>query len=265
MSVGAVLVALMLQVLGGTGWDARVRALDAERAGPAAKKILENKGYQKELPGEGGDAVTGGAGSGADPRGKRVSRQREDDGSNTSSLAGGSVVGQGLLWIVMAVCLALLLVWLVSSLGGWQKNERAPDEKAADEPTPFDAAVVERPLGDAEALARAGRYGEAIHALLLRTLEELTRRLDRPLPRSFTSREILGRVALPPEARDALAHLVTAVEVTHFGGAEPGPDDYAMCVDRFQRFAVAYRAGTVATIATSAVAAAPTATASRPS
>ena len=58
-----------------------------------------------------------------------------------------------------------------------------------------------------------------------------------------TSREILARVPLLGDARTALAGLITAVEVTHFGDAEPSADDYGRCRQQFNIFATAFRAG----------------------
>ena len=188
-------------------------------AAERAKKVLD-KDYQKDLP-----------------RKRRESQPMRE--------RGGSVVAQGIVWVIAGVLVILLILFIVREFGGGQ-NVVAPatiapggDASAA----AANAAVVERPLDDAEALARAGRFGEAIHVLLLRTLEELVRRLDRPLPRSRTSREILAEVRLPEEAHGALAHLIGAVEVSFFGGDEPGERDYQVCVDRFRVFADAYTRG----------------------
>jgi hypothetical protein len=211
---------------------APMAALDGARAHEAAHKALEH-GYQTELPGDRpSETLTGGE------RGEPS--QAEEQGGGAGA---GGMVASGMLWVVVAVLAALLLFWGVSELRGYNRDERAPAEPTLEPAGPEAAFVVERPLGDAETLARAGRFGEAIHVLLLRTLEALMRGLERPLPRSYTSREILARVHLPDDARAALTHLVTAVEVSHFGGAEPDATDYATCVERFQRFATVWRAG----------------------
>jgi hypothetical protein len=189
-------------------------------AAERAKKVLD-KDYQKDLPR------------------KRHEAQPERE-------RGGSVVAQGIVWVIAGVLLVLLVLFLLREFGTGGKNVVAPTVAAPDDAAAAaaaNAAVVERPLDDAEALARAGRFGEAIHVLLLRTLEELVRRLDRPLPRSRTSREILAEVRLPEEAHGALAHLIGAVEVSFFGGDEPGERDYQVCVDRFRVFADAYTRG----------------------
>ena len=60
--------------------------------------------------------------------------------------------------------------------------------------------------------------------------------------RSHTSREILARVALAPDAACAVG-ADTYVELTHFGDEPAGTNDYARCREQFNRFATAFRAG----------------------
>lgn len=89
------------------------------------------------------------------------------------------------------------------------------------------------PLLDAEALAEQGRFGEAIHLLLLRTFEVLARRMGSRLAPGMTAREALAKIALPPPARPALADLVEAVETTTFAGRAASEQDYQRCAERF--------------------------------
>jgi Domain of unknown function (DUF4129) len=217
--------------------SARAEPHEAQEVHERAARILgKDKGYQTELPGQGQPAGANDASGGKSSR----LRKHVDE---LAPLAAGSAVASVVMYVVAGVAILLLILFLVRELGGYEKNVEGGDGKLAAETPEATAAVVERPLDDAEVLARAGRFGEAIHALLLRTLEELMRRLDRPLPRSKTSREILAEVRLPDEARGALSHLVSAVEVSFFGGAEPGAEDYQVCVERFRRFADAYTRG----------------------
>jgi hypothetical protein len=89
------------------------------------------------------------------------------------------------------------------------------------------------PLLEAEALAQAARFREAIHVLLLRTFEMLARRSGSRLVPGMTGREVLVRLALPDAARPALADLVDAVEATAFAGQSASLDDYQKCAARF--------------------------------
>jgi hypothetical protein len=98
------------------------------------------------------------------------------------------------------------------------------DKRKADAPAPAAADAVAARAPETQmaapsaalALAREGRYAEAIHALLLAAIEAV--RAARPLAASLTSREVLAAVALDPGRREALLHLVQAVEITRFGG-----------------------------------------------
>jgi hypothetical protein len=216
---------------------------DPAEARARATKVLADPAYQRELPGptHGGTAspATSSGPAGARPQG---ARRRADDIEDVTS--GGSAAASAVMWVVFGIGALLLVVLALRELGGFEPPVvAAGDEGAPSLDDAQTAAIVARPLDDAETLARAGRFGEAIHALLLRTLEELMRRLDRPLPRSRTSREILAETRLPEEARGALGHLVSAVEVSFFGGSEPGAEDYQLCVERFRRFAEAYTRG----------------------
>jgi hypothetical protein len=130
-------------------------------------------------------------------------------------------------------------VWLAHALSGREKDV-APSIVAVARGPPPDPAATVAPLEDAETLARQGRFGEAIHVLLLRLLEELARRTTAPIPASLTSREIVERVAVPDAARKPLAALVHAVEVSHFGSDVPDRGDYDLCLGRYREFATAY-------------------------
>lgn len=136
-----------------------------------------------------------------------------------------------LLWTVLAVLLALAAGWLARRLA-----RPVPDVEVVEDAP---GRPVSIPTEGAEALAREGRWSEAIHALLLDTLEALSRAAR--LAPSLTSREIVARVPLAARAREALAGLVTAVEISRFGGAPAGEGDYLACLDRFHAFLDSYR------------------------
>jgi Domain of unknown function (DUF4129) len=141
----------------------------------------------------------------------------------------GGVVSQ--LLRLLGVGAAILVVLLGSAWLARRLGERGDLASAAESPggDTLDAG----PLLDAEALAREGRFGEAIHLLLLRTFEVLARRMGSRLVPGMTAREALARLALPPPARPALADLVEAVETTTFAGRTASEGDYLRCTERF--------------------------------
>ncbi len=73
-------------------------------------------------------------------------------------------------------------------------------------------------LEEADALARAGRFAEAVHLLLFRSINDIQKRLDGGVPKSFTAREIGDMEKLPNTARKALGPIIRIVEGSHFGG-----------------------------------------------
>ena len=236
----------------------RAHAAD-DRIEKARSAVLTDE-YQKELPGNEIELGSGAGGLDLDgsgnlithrhPRERRLTdfkddRRRIDTRDYEMQQDSGGPFGGVLtfvMWGVVIVMVALMLFWLASELLKYGGDET----QLADEPKPsesmVDMRVIERPLGDAEELAKRGEYGEAIHTLLLRTLQELVRSASVRVAPAMTSREILARVPLLADARDALSGLITAVELTHFGESEATLDDYVRCRDQFQRFAAAFRA-----------------------
>jgi hypothetical protein len=129
---------------------------------------------------------------------------------------------------VGAAVLAILLfvAWLGRRLA--ERGDYGSTAEGVSAPT-LDAG----PLLDAEALAAQGRYGEAIHLLLLRTFEVLARRMGSRLAPGMTAREAVARLTLPAPARPALADLVEAAETTTFAGRAASEIDYQRCAERF--------------------------------
>lgn len=224
---------------------ALVGALAATPASPEQVRkhvdsILADGSYQTKLPlpGDGSDAKV------PPPVAKKQEfkpSKRRERRSREYEVGGFGHFAQLLMYILMIAGIVALVFWAVSELSGYWKDK--PDDDAEGLAGGDDDAVVTRPLGDADALAQQGKFGEAIHVLLLRTLLELSARGDKPLPDSLTSREILRRVDVPDDARNALSGLITAVEVSHFGEAVPGEPEYHACLQRFQQFASAYTRG----------------------
>ncbi len=251
------------------GFGGSAYAADSARIEKARAELLDDS-YQTQFPGEDGTIVSpdqadqagrrGGGlgqrgGGGRNPRDRLDGRDRRfDDGEgprdrdtrrDPSEINAGpmSSLFDALLWGVVIVGIGILIFWLASELFkyGGDDAQLSSDEANADAAT-VDLAVIQRPLGDAEELAARGEYREAIHTLLLRTLQELVRSSAVRVGPAMTSREILGRVPIAPDARDALQGLIVAVELTHFGDDEATAEDYQRCLAQFQKFATAFRA-----------------------
>lgn len=154
---------------------------------------------------------------------------------------------QVVVWAVVIIGVGILALWIAAE---WQRGVADADAPTADDPRDERAArtaLVERPLGDADQLAARGEYAEAIHTLLLRTLQELAAGAAVKIERAHTSREILSQVPLRADAHAALATLIGTVETTHFGDEPASADDWARCRGQYQTFATAFRAGGLTT------------------
>ena len=94
-------------------------------------------------------------------------------------------------------------------------------------------------LEDADGLAAAGKFEEAIHLLLFRSINDLVARRPGAVKPALTSRDIAGLEVLPPNARAAFARLAQAVERTFFGGRPAGADEFGRARADYEAFAFA--------------------------
>lgn len=154
-------------------------------------------------------------------------------GSLFTNVSGGSVI-EFFMWIVAVVALIFLLRWLFLEWGHRRKKPAKAVDNFAQVPIPGIG-----PLPDPEALAGGGDFAAAIHALLLLAQQVLVSKLDFDLRAAFTSREVLNRVELDDVAEEELTGLVTAVEVSRFGGAVVTEPDWDLCRGRYFRFRAA--------------------------
>jgi len=102
-----------------------------------------------------------------------------------------------------------------------------------------DAAAARALLEDADRLAEAAGFEEAIHVLLFRSIDDLAGRRPGVVRPALTSRDIAGLSVLPPAARAAFARLAGAVEQTFFGGRPAGADAFREARADYEAFAFA--------------------------
>jgi hypothetical protein len=130
----------------------------------------------------------------------------------------------------------LLLFYLANALPSLQAALRRRGEgpqAAVDAPaTDADRERLDVALAEADRLARQSDYGAALHLLLLYCLGELRRRFGLHWPSALTSREILRAATLPEARRSGLSVIVSAVEVSHFGGRSVDEATYRQCRER---------------------------------
>lgn len=92
-------------------------------------------------------------------------------------------------------------------------------------------------LEEADALAGEGRFAEAVHLLLFRSIEDVQERLEGGVPTSLTAREIAGLGSLPDRARRALKPIIQIVENSFFGGRDVDAEGWQSARRSYEDFA----------------------------
>jgi len=151
-----------------------------------------------------------------------------------------SGVSEALLWVLGGV-FGVALVALAAREGvRFARRRRArkkPRKIVGGEGLDLAAAAAEQlpaSLAEALALARQGRFEEAIHVLLRGALGYLHALADFSLEPALTSREVLVRAPLPRDTRGAFEDLVMTVEVSLFGGMPVDAEDFERCRRSFE-------------------------------
>lgn len=135
---------------------------------------------------------------------------------------------------VAAILLALFLLYhFVPAFARWVDG-LPPFRKQAADDGDMDASHVEAGaaralLAEADALAAAGRFAEAVHLLLYRSIEDISARRPGLVRPAMTSRDLAGTRDLPAVARDAFSRIARAVEISLFGGRAIDADAWTQC------------------------------------
>jgi hypothetical protein len=128
------------------------------------------------------------------------------------------------LWTLLAAAAVTLLVVLWHGLrnGRWQwpyrRRRHVSVAAAEEEEWRPEEAPARAWLEEADRLAGEGRYAEAIHHLLLRSVEDIAKRRPRLVRPALTSRELAAAGAVPAGARGLFAGIAAMVERSLFGG-----------------------------------------------
>ena len=140
--------------------------------------------------------------------------------------------GSWLFWTVTVAFLAgtavIVLRQLLARSGGPAKAKAAPERAQPDHP-PRHAIVPAGALPEADALASAGRYGEAVHVLLLRGVAAIERSFPRELGPSLTSRDIARLTILPSQVRSAFGGIAERTERAVFAQHDLTRTDWETC------------------------------------
>lgn len=150
-----------------------------------------------------------------------------------------------IFWGGLAIIAIMVLVFIAREIvgpRGWGLRKKGVGPANLDADMRPSAAKARTLLADADRLAAEGQFGEAVHLLLFRSIEDIDARWPHLLRPALTSRDIAAHAGLPPTARDTFAGLARVVERSFFGGAKVGAEDFAHCRDAYAAFALADRA-----------------------
>jgi hypothetical protein len=148
---------------------------------------------------------------------------------------------QWVFWIGLGLIALLILAFIVRELlalrwPGLKRKKKQATPEPDWRPTPQQARAL---LEEADALAAQGRYAEAVHLLLFRSIEEIQGRRPHLLRPALTTRDIAGLEGLPAQARDAFGGIAQMVEHSFFGGRQVDAEGFGLCRRAYEAFAFA--------------------------
>jgi hypothetical protein len=143
--------------------------------------------------------------------------------------------------IALGVILALVVLWFL--LAPLVERWRLRQKPAAEEEWTPDRGMAAALLADADRLAGEGRYEEAVHLLLKRSVADIAEaRPDWLLPAS-TAREIALFPKLPERARAAFGVIAERVERSLFALRRLDESDWSAARGAYADFALAEMPG----------------------
>jgi hypothetical protein len=147
---------------------------------------------------------------------------------------------QYVFWAGVAIGVIALLVFIGREIIAvrWPGLKRVRPAKLAEpewRPAPEKAKAL---LEDADRLAAAGRFAEAAHLLLHRSIEDLEGRRPSAVRPALTSRDIAALPNLPDAARGPFRLIAEVVERSFFGGRPVDADAFARCRSAYESFAL---------------------------
>ena len=136
--------------------------------------------------------------------------------------------------------IAVLILYHIAQVVIDTRFERKPKEVVEEAPPPLYTPDQEQArilLDEVDVLASQGRFQEAVHELLFRSIQDIDIHRPNTIRRSLTSREIASLAILTPVTREAFAIIASVVETSYFGGQEIGREEFDKCRAAYAQFA----------------------------
>ncbi|MEL8056606.1 MAG: hypothetical protein AAGK66_10655 [Pseudomonadota bacterium] len=181
----------------------------------------------------------------ADPLPRRRERRQRSNNAVSQFFANifnaiGPILGWGLV-VTIAVLILMALYYMFGDSLSLRRQEKPPKTGKAISIAPNlmpDEAAARALLGDAETLANEGRFAEAVHALLFRSIDLIQERQPTVVKRSLTAREIGQLGGLPDLIRTGLSPIIRIVERSYFGGRDVDETGWNEARDAYRSFAL---------------------------
>lgn len=142
----------------------------------------------------------------------------------------------GVLGLIVLCVVFLLAREIIRTRWPDRFERKAPIRLEAEDWRPTQAQALAL-MEDADRLAAEGRYAEAVHLLLHRSIQDIQGKRPNLVRPALTSRDISELEALPTRARAAFAEIARIVERSHFGGRPVDAAVFAECRRTYEAFA----------------------------
>jgi hypothetical protein len=144
-----------------------------------------------------------------------------------------------LFWVGLALAAVIVVYLILREVFGVRFSRGRRRTPARPSPADWrpEALKAGALLADADRLAAEGRYDEAIHLLLYRSIDEIEDRRPHLVRPALTSRDIAALEALPETARATFGQIAQVVERSLFGGRPVQASSYAECRTAYEAFA----------------------------
>lgn len=143
-------------------------------------------------------------------------------------------------WVGLALLAGLLLYFLVTEVMGVQLFKSKPRASLAHETSDWRPNTKEARdlLAAADKLASEGNFNEAVHLILLRSIEHIDRFRPLAVRPALTAREIGAIPVLPETARPIFVRIASSVERTLFAGMNIDQSEFSACRQAYADFAL---------------------------
>jgi len=144
-------------------------------------------------------------------------------------------------WGVLIVGAAIILYFVIRELvtTRWPSLKPNKGPVLGDEVWRPNATKARTLLEDADRLAAEGRFAEAVHLILFRSIEDIEGRRPDLIRPALTSRDIAQLDGVPERVRRTFSDIARVVERSFFGGRPVGVDEFTACRQAYEGFAFA--------------------------